>query len=261
MKIKGFIITGVLVLAAGAGITGYAATRDDFNFEEIKDNSVEFEEISYTVDEVNSIYLDAAADNYKIISNDSNEIKILGKKTKHMRYTYTLDETKKLTILQEYDKKWYFHIFPFNLFGFWSDYNTPYTISLPENAIEALDLEVNAGNVVIENQTLKNLILDINAGNVEINNLNTETLDIEVNAGNIKALNLTTNTVLVEVNAGNANMQGKIIKGGSFNVNAGNIDLELIGKPEDYCVNGTGTGESRITSEVDAGNFEYRIKE
>lgn len=260
MKIRGFIVTGVLFAAVGAGITGYAASRDDFNYEEIQNVNVELEEKSYSAAEVDRIYLSASADSFKIIETDTDEIKITGKKTNYMSYTYTLED-KELTIQQEYEEKWYFRIFPFNLYQLWAEADTSYTIAIPKNAIAELHLEIHAGNIMIEHQELTRMVLDVNAGNVEILDTTIKEADIQVNAGNIKLTALTAEELQLIVNAGNVNANGRIIKSANFEVNAGNIDLELTGTEQDYCVNGKGNGAAVITGNADVGHFGYKYIE
>lgn len=262
MKIKGFIITGILLAAAGGGITGYAATREDFNFEELSHTEVELEEKSYSSETISSIFLTVAADNVKIVESDTEEIKIIGKKTEYMQYIYTVDEeAKALTIEQKYEKNWFLKIFSFNPFGWNQELKTPYTIFVPKSGLKSMELTVAAGNTEINQQNIDSFSVHLNAGNVEIQNSVFNEINLEVNAGNCSAKNITAASLTAEVNAGNTEILSRITTLARIEVNAGNAILVLIGNAEDYSVNGKGNGSARIEVDVDLGNFRYSFKE
>lgn len=262
MKIRGFIIAGILLSAVGGGLTGYAATREDFNFEELSHAEVELEEISYSTEEISSIFLTAAADNVKIVESDTEEIRIIGKKAEYMQYIYTLDEpTKSLTIEQEYEKNWFFRIFSFNPFWWNQELKTPYTIFIPKTGLKSMELTVNAGNAEIEQQNIERFSAHLNAGNLVIRNSSFIEIGLEVNAGNCSAENIATATLTAKVNAGNAEILSRITTFAKVDVNAGNAVLELIGDAEEYCINGKGNGSASIEVNVDLGNFRYSFKE
>ncbi|MDE5714562.1 MAG: hypothetical protein K2I42_00340, partial [Anaeroplasmataceae bacterium] len=126
MKIRGFIIVGILLCIASAGLCGFAATRDDFVLEEVyTDPNLERKE--YELEEIHAISFKGAAEDLEIIYTE-DQSKIIYYDGKYKNYNIQV-ESGVLTINQEYKN----HFFHFNFFTYISNKCTIYINSSLED--------------------------------------------------------------------------------------------------------------------------------
>ncbi len=254
MKIKWFIILGICFLAIGLGITVVALSSPDFNFKELQNQEFEEEEKTFEIDNISTITCKCFADNVKILPSDATTIKIIGKKGKSIHYEYALDEeTKTLSIHQIDDGEKNFGIkFDFSPFGWTTSMDL--SIFIPKSMLLDLNLDINAGNLTIKDLNFKTVNLDIDAGNATIDNVYSLNYDIQINAGNLTLKNGKADTIKCDISAGNATCKINVLNLGDFKVNCGNLTLTLIGSNTDYQINGKGTGNKKILTDVDLGS-------
>lgn len=281
MKIKGFIITGIILTILGVGATAVASTQMDFkegypgvfadpNLEEKIETFGEIKKISY----------DGKDDNIEIIfSEGENTFTYYESET--LTYDVSYDEQlKELTIVQSHS---------FTFFTFSLGKKATLTIN---STLEKLQMKAAAGNVGIKDLTITKADIDVSAGNLKIENSSISTLDLESDAGNVNLYDLTVDssvfgvkagnlkienskitssvihsnagnvdlknstfdTIEAKLNAGNLTFSGDVLTQGEFQVDAGNLKLALARHHSSYTVNGEGEGATTILYKVSAGN-------
>ncbi|MCM1131505.1 MAG: DUF4097 domain-containing protein [Roseburia sp.] len=281
MKIKGFIITGIILTVLGVGATAVASTQMDFdegytslfadpNLEEKMETFGEIKKISYNgKDESLDIVYSEQTNTFTYYESDA------------LTYDISYDETlKELTIVQHHS---------FTLFSFSTGKKATLAIS---SSLEEVDLDVSAGNIGIKDLTIDKIDLDVSAGNLKIENSILSILELESDAGNVnlydlsidssvfdvKAGNLkienskitrsiihsnvgnvnlqnsTFDTLEAKLNAGNLTFNGDIHTHADFKLDAGNLKLTLSRPQASYTINGEGEGKTIILYKVSAGN-------
>ena len=275
MKIRGFIITGVILLAAGAGITGYAATREDFN-KDMFTGGVTFSEISYNGEDsgkVENVKFNASADYINIVKSDTNEIKMNVKESAFYSYTYQInEETNTLEINQVKKEEWPFLI----AFSFWNE--EPFVLELPNTValevelnagalkINDLDLNdvklhMNAGATKLDNVVAKNVNLDIDAGAASFENVTFDDLTVKLNAGALEFKNASVNSFVADIDAGSFEYKGVVKTSATLEVSAGSGDIVLTDGADNYTVNGIGNGAAQIHYTCSAGSVKVSYAE
>ena len=206
MKLKYFIISGLLLIVIGlvACIVGY--TNEGFNqsFDEL---TTEVSTKTYSLEEVSKISFDSNVDELEIISTTGNEIKVTTSVKGGFYYDMNV-EGKVLNIEQDSN-------------SIFTNGSCEVVIEIPSSATIDLEINVDTGEVDIENIKSSNIKVEVNVGNVEINNTDFVNLNVEVEVGN--------------------------------------IDLNLMGSSIDYIINGKGTGPKIVTTKTDIGetDIEY----
>lgn len=256
MKIKGAIISGILLLGVGCAVTGYATTRDDFNFEEISKSQFEIVEDTFDADII-GIKCDIKAENIKIIPTEDDEIKIKSKKSEELSYTFSIDDENYLNVVQNIEKSWGF--IDWNIFNINKTVD-PLIIEIPKEMTYDLYLKINAANLDIENLNFKKVELKCNAGNIDMKSCNVDTLDVDVNAGNLDFNEFTINTLNCKIDAGNADFKAKFTNSAYIKCNAGNIDVILTDNEENYTINGVGQGPVKIITEKNASDIDIKFE-
>lgn len=280
MKIKGFIITGIILTILGVGATAVASTQMDFkegytglfadpNLEEKVETFGEIQKISY----------DGKDANIEIIfSEGENTFTYYESETLTYDISYD-EELKELTIVQN-------HSFTFFTFSLGKKATLTINSSLEELQMKAsagnvgimdltiakVDIDVSAGNLKIENSSILSLDLESDAGNVNLYDLTVDSSVFGVRAGNLKIENSKITSSVIHSNAGNVNLKdstfdtieaklnagnlifsGDILTHADFKLDAGNLKLTLSRPQASYTVNGEGEGETTILYRVSAG--------
>ncbi len=233
MKIKRFIITGILLSLIGAGICTIAATRDDFDIHNMYvDPTIEEKRIE--LQEIEKITYDGTAD-YVIVKQTEDVNSLVYYEGKHLSYAIEYhEEDKELIIRQEYTSSF------FN-FSALSKGNKPVILNI-NGPLDSLDFHLNAGKLSTENLTIKKGSIELNAGDIELNNSKIDVLDLEINAGDIR-------------------FQGDILTQAIISINAGYLKMNLDRSSNTYKINGKGSGEVLIIYNIDAGSSSFKYKE
>lgn len=257
MKIKGFIISGVLLAAIGGGAMAYSTTISDFDFEKMKFN-VTMEEQSYTIkDEITSLKYNGIAEKLFVYKSETSEVMLEGYKSDYMDFTYSIEDGK-LTINQKYVDKWYDFFFKFN--G-WNYKSPEFKLYLPEKEYNLIDLDISASSLELNNLNTKALKLNCKAGNVVIDSSSIGTLDASITAGNLEISDSKASIADLKIIAGNIDFIGEITTKGDFSTTAGNIEVTLPQSADFYKVNGVGSGEVEIVTTSNAGSIKLNFKE
>ena len=206
MKLKYFIISGLLLIVIGlvACMVGYTNEGFDQSFDEL---TTEVSTKTYSLEEVSKISFDSNVDELKIISSTGNEIKITTSVKGGFYYDMNV-EGKVLNIEKDSN-------------SIFTNGSCEVVIEIPSSAIIDLEINVDTGEVDIENIKSSNINVEVNVGNAEIKNTDFVNLDVEVEVGD--------------------------------------IDLNLMGSSSDYTINGKGTGSKIIKTKTDIGetDIEY----
>lgn len=270
MKVKGFIITGAILICLGLGLTAVASTQLDFN------------------EEFNSLYTDPSLEEKQetfgsiarvVYEGDDESIDIIYQEGEN---SFTYYEGKKLTYditYNEDDQELRIkqnHSWSIFNFGF---RNKKAIISV-NSALEDVELKVSAGNVGFKGISMNTGRIEVDAGNLKIEDCTITNLSVDASAGNLKIERSTITEAMLDLSAGNLKMQetkfdlvkatlsagnlaftGDILVYANFNLSAGNLHITLDRDASCYQVNGKGEGNSIILYEVSAGTKEIIFKE
>lgn len=129
------------------------------------------------------------------------------------------------------------------------------TIYLPEYEMDALELEVGAGEFEVgADLNVKEINVKLGAGEAELGNLKAENVCLEVGAGDINIKDVETQELEVAVAAGNATVRGSVLEKAKVSVAAGEADLMLSGSEDDYRVEASaGMGNVRVGKQSVSG--------
>ncbi|MDE5855927.1 MAG: DUF4097 domain-containing protein, partial [Anaeroplasmataceae bacterium] len=215
MKIKGFIITGIILTILGVGATAVASTQMDF-----KDGYTglfadpNLEEKMETFGEIQKISYDGKDDNIEIIfSEGENTFTYYESETLTYDVSYD-EESKELTIVQSHS---------FTFFTFSLGKKATLTIN---SSLEELQMKAAAGNVGIKDLTITKADVDVSAGNLKIENSSILSLDLESDAGNVNLYDLAVDSSVFGVKAGNLKIENSKITSSVIHSNAGNVNLK-----------------------------------
>ena len=256
MKVRGFVIFGIVALIAGGSIAAYAATREDFELKKYSKEDVTINEVTYATTDLSKIYLDVKTDTVEILSENRENILIQNKIFDDLSYTINL-ENNELSIIENNNSKW-FDFIRFEHLGKLHAFNSiPLVIKVPETLKVFYDIDVSAGTIKATNINASRIKVHASAGTVKLNNVKAEEANIDVSAGTVKIENAIVNDVTAHVSAGTCIYTGEIKEKGTFDVSAGTINLKFLDAQENYTVNGVGTGSVKITGTKSAGTFTY----
>lgn len=270
MKVKGLIITGIVLAVVGISLTAVASTQININEEwntMFVDPSLEEKKETFG-DIVKIVYEGSDASVDIVYQEEENSFTYY--EGKNITYDITYDEAlQELHIKQQ-------HSFSFFNFSFGG---RKATLSI-HSSLEELSICVSAGNIGIKHMEINTGTFDIDAGNLKIEDTTFTSLDAELSAGNLNMNQSKATKAILELSAGNLKMEQTIVdyikarisagnltfKGDAlsfaeFKLDAGNLKLNLDRESTAYQVNGRGEGASLILYEVSAGNKTIAFKE
>lgn len=114
-------------------------------------------------------------------------------------------------------------------FSFGNNFKDDYKmiVILPEGCdITNVKIDVDAGNVVLDDFDCENIKIDADAGNVEVNNSKASKVVLSADAGNIHMDNLEAEKLIVDENLGNIELFGGKIPDIKVESDLGNVELE-----------------------------------
>ncbi len=190
------------------------------------------------------------------INLDASDIKILEGDSYKVEYKLYGNkpvisvENGKLIIKEKNEHKLRFHL------GESKKLNPYVNIYVPKGTeFKGCKMDVDAGNVQIENQTIDNLDIDADAGNINIQSsaLNTFTFDgaagnividntkmdsmkADVDYGDVKISDSEIKAFKLDTDAGNTEISSTRMDEVDITADAGNIELGLIGEAADYSI-------------------------
>ncbi len=136
------------------------------------------------------------------------------------------------------------------------DWNNKFkiTITIPEDFVaENMDIRIKAGSLDAEIINAKSCNLDVKTGKISVENLSvSEASNYHVGAGDIEINNIKVKNIDLSCDVGNIEVNGDITGESKITNNVGNVELDLIGKEEDYSY--------RVSSDlgnVTVGNQSY----
>lgn len=241
MKIKGFVIAGVLLLAVGGGVAVYAANRSDFNVDNVFLDA-NFEEKNKEFGEIVDVEFEGMASKF-ILSTTEETNKLSYSESTNFHYDIVYDElTKKLTIKQKIDQQ---------------TMNIRKTVAHLYLNHDLVNLAVNlkVGEVSIENVNFTNLDINVNAGSVELTKVVTTTGSIEVNCGDID-INATSDVIKLKTYTGSIEYSGFINSLLNVEISCGQGEINLYQDRSVYKINGVGDGSIDINYSVNVGKVD-----
>ena len=170
MKLKGFIITGLLLIVAGFIVSIVGFSNEEFDLGNIG-FAPTIETYQYNVDEIDTIIYDSDVDELEIRPAAGNQIQIITKCVNGFGYTINI-EGKSLVIEQFSD-------------SIFANDSCEVIIEIPQNALVNLDIEIDTGEVEIKNVKASNVSVLLDIGNVDITSVSFSNLNVEVDVGDI----------------------------------------------------------------------------
>lgn len=194
MKIKGFIVLGLVLSILGGGIAACATIRKDFAWDAIwKDPELEEKELE--LKKVSRIEYHGSTD-YVIISEDeSSSLKY--SEGKYLFYDISYDEE---TGILKIEQKFNHHTF-WNFTGGAGVY-----INLSKENHPDLDLSLSTGQITIKNLEISNISCHISCGDLEMSNVDVDKGSLKVNTGDIRFSGLVVDSLRAKVNCGHIGM-------------------------------------------------------
>lgn len=146
---------------------------------------------------------------------------------------------------------------------------------------DKVQLAIGAGALDIESLSARVLDLDLGAGRTEIRDLKvSEHAKIDGGAGFLAIRNADLKDAQLELGVGKAEIKAKLVGNSKVDAGVGKVELNLVGKEQDYCVridkgigsvelNGVkmkdnsvwGTGQNNVDVESGVGAVELKITE
>lgn len=171
-------------------------------------------------------------------------------------------EGETLTIEQEQRSGWW-----------WKSKSAPITLTIREDGLSYLDVDVDAASVTIRDVTAtQGVTCSVDAGAVDMRNVFAGTLELDVDAGAIDYSGKVVGSANLECDAGSIAMtlqDGSTIGQVSGDINMGSIDVRVNGKE---ALNGDGTlsrtvsaqlpgaiGDDLLTFDCDVGSIEVDL--
>lgn len=118
------------------------------------------------------------------------------------------------------------------------------TLYVPMSAVvEEAEVDLGAGQMVMDDLKVQKLVLDLGAGQVTAKNLQADQLRVSVGVGEVALTEAQLKDVQIEVGAGNCEINGAITGNVEAGCAMGNLTFELTGKETDFnydiqCVSG-----------------------
>ena len=107
-------------------------------------------------------------------------------------------------------------------------------LSVPDAAIEKMDLEIGAGVMDLGNIRAEEIDMEVGAGQIKAEKLNADSLIVAVGVGDVNIDKMQVNKLDVEVGLGNLTASGSVAEELLAECAMGNVELEIEGSWEDY---------------------------
>lgn len=211
------IIVGVIVFVVALGLNGWKL--EDVGNYEIKTYECETD--------ITEIKLDFALGTLKTRFYDGDKIKI--EYPENERLTTTVTESNgTLTASANTSKRWWLN------FGTWFRKIPTTVISIPQNSVVGLDIQINAGTVDVAEGTYGSVKLELNAGTLNFGKTVCDSLNCTVSAGTLKVAGVTCGKVICDVSAGTVNLWDVSCDDIKVEISAGTINLNVNGNESEY---------------------------
>lgn len=230
MKIKKFIIAGLILSILGGGIAVSASLRKDFALRKAFSDPT-LEEKTMDFKKLSSIEYRGSTDDIVIQKAETDSMTYY--EGTHCSYQIEYDELLgKLVIDQQWESQFLFQTNGIN----------PLVISVSEGLLLDLDIHLNVGKVTLEE-------------------LNTLQLSCSVDVGDVELKNSTVATMTTSVNTGDIRFNGLLIKSCDLSVNVGYIEL-LLENHEKLCsINNHEEGLVWIDYTIHVGSSSIKFNE
>lgn len=125
--------------------------------------------------------------------------------------------------------------------------------------INDIEIEIDAGNLEMNNIVFNEMTGVFSAGNVEVNNSTCDSMEISADAGNIEIRDTGFETLFVRSDFGSIDVDGiRDIDSYSISAECDVGSVEIDGRDEGSSYHSNGTGSGSITVECDAGSIDIR---
>ena len=243
MKIKGFVIAGIIFVILGIGLCIFAASLEGFKIDST------YEQKNLEIGEVNSIRYDGSQDNLIIVPASDDKTHLNYYENNLYKYDINYNElTKELVIIQKGH-----HFFSIG------NQNNNFKIEV-YGLVNNLDIDTNAGNIEVKYLDISNINIDLDAGNITLKNMNINKLYCNIDAGSFDSTNINSSTVNIDLDAGNILYDGKILTSFIGDIDVGDCILKLSQNSDEFIINDIGNGTIVINYDLDLGDFDIIYK-
>lgn len=108
---------------------------------------------------------------------------------------------------------------------------------LNSEADEELYVEMTSGDIDIENCKISALDVEISSGDVRVKNSEAESFDFEATSGNLSVNDCRFTKLNSDISSGNVSIRRLVSDNMFFSATSGDMDIEIVGKPEEYGLN------------------------
>ena len=133
---------------------------------------------------------------------------------------------------------------------------TSFTLMLPsDKPLKEVEVDVDMGNVDMNNFITENLIIDTDMGNIEGGNITADNTDISADMGNVSLTGMEFASLGIDTDMGNVDITSKkSLENYAFscNADAGNININGKKVSKDYMTTGS---EGTVRIDTDMGNI------
>ena len=124
-----------------------------------------------------------------------------------------------------------------------------------------LDVDTDAGNIKINESELGDALFKSNAGNLSLNDTKADKIDGDVDYGNFKIEDSEITDLTLDTDAGNTKIEKTRINNVDIKADAGNVKLDLIGEMADYSIDAKADfGNLKIDGEKQGNKFSVEGK-
>lgn len=275
MKIKGYIVSGLIFLSVGLVGLLIILAYNRFDVRKIATENVVIVENTYN-EKVNKIKYDCKADNVVIRATDREDIYVKGKEINNYKYDVKIVD-EQLVIECQYGK-WYetvFNLSWLNAIGFSSE---QLLIEVPKSAELALDIDVKGGQLEVDGLKLNESTVNIKGGSFTAKNIDASKISLDVKGGTssfedskVEELNLNMDatttklsncligTWIAKLDASTLNADTQVTVYASLKYSVSTITISLLGDKENYSVNGNGSGPVKVLHEGSVSSVNIKL--
>lgn len=188
--------------------------------------------VTYTMQEfkateqTNKLDLSLAAGKMDVVYHDGDSVEVSYPTSTY--FSYEVRETNGTVTVKP---KSGFHFF---MFG--TGIIPTVKVRVPRALVLALDFDVSAGDVTIEDMSFTDVDIDVSAGNLTAGRLTCKDFDLRLSAGIVNFRNVACDKADIDVSAGTATVSNIACDKITADVSAGTVSLTVEGKKTDYNV-------------------------
>jgi DUF4097 and DUF4098 domain-containing protein YvlB len=231
------------IISLVSGVSGKFVHRDSVNVDFNQDR-ITRKDLSESFQDVKNLDIDIDTGSLQVINGDTLRVE-----AENVPDDFEAKVTSNGTlILREKARRINFLWFNFNINN---NLNSKIILYLPADLkLKETEIDTGAGKVTIEGLSTKELFISAGAGNVDGRNIQADKVVLDGGVGSVSFKDIYFEDMDLDCGVGNVWIEGKVIGDSTIDCGVGNVDLNLIGRPEDYDFDiEAGVGRVRLNGE------------